>query len=213
MSMLDRGQSSQTGRCQCRLKDVSSHTSVCFCNVDVLVLCLCCILSFHAEICIGIKFSTWCWDLPQTLYIQLVLCLSLEGDGAPVFFYLSCFWELLFGISWRTQLVLEGKILVPLCAFSQRLSVLINWSLIETCVLSDDIAGSWLLDSCFQQCSGLMAQRHIEINSSSCLYLNVWLQHTQLYIGVSSHNGHFMFHEIKFTTVCCCKWCTFWQAC
>lgn len=146
-SMSERGQSSQAGRCQCRLKGIFSHTAVCFVNVDVLFSCLCYILSFHAEIRMGLKLPTWCWDLPQTCYIQLLICPSLEGNGAPVFFYLSCFWELLFGNSWRTWLVLEAKIPMPLCAFSCRLSFLMNWTLIEVSVLTDDIADSplWFL--------------------------------------------------------------------
>lgn len=59
---------------------------------------------------------------------------------------------------------------MPLCAFLWRLSVLMNWSPAEVCILSDDIAGSTISFSWFQQQSGLMDQRHIEISSAS------WLQ-------------------------------------
>lgn len=212
MSMFERGLSGQAGRCQWRPKDVFSHTPLCFGNVDVLFSCLRCILSFHADTHASIKFLTWCWDFHQTRCTQLLICLSLEGNGAPGFFYLPCFWDPLFGNSWRTRLVVEAKIPMPLCAFSWRLSFLMNWSLIEVCVLSGDIAGSPLSDFCFQQQSGLMAQRHIEINPSSCLYRSVWLQHTMLCISMSSHNSHCMLHEVKFATVCRCKCCTSWQA-
>lgn len=116
--------------------------SVCFGNVDVLFSFLCCILSFHAVICMGIKFSRWCWDLLQTCYTHLLICLSLEGNGACVLllflFNLSCFWELLFCYTWRIWLVLEAKIPMSLFAFSWRLSIWVNCGLIEVCVLSDD---------------------------------------------------------------------------
>lgn len=64
----------------------------------------------------------------------------------------------------------ETKIAMLLCAFSWRLSFLMNWSPIEGSILSDDIAGSTLSNSWFQQQAGLMEQRHIQINSTS------WLQ-------------------------------------
>lgn len=122
MSMFERGLSGQAGRCQWRPKDVFSHTPLCFGNVDVLFSCLRCILSFHADTHASIKFLTWCWDFHQTRCTQLLICLSLEGNGAPGFFYLPCFWDPLFGNSWRTRLVVEAKIPMPLCAFSWRLS-------------------------------------------------------------------------------------------
>lgn len=148
---------------------------------------------------------------PDTLHTALNLSFTGRQWRSWVF-YLPCFWEPLFGNSWRTRLVVEAKIPMPLCAFSWRLSFLMNWSLIEVCVLSGDIAGSPLSDFCFQQQSGLMAQRHIEINPSSCLYRSVWLQHTMLCISMSSHNSHCTLHEVKFATVCRCKCCTSWQA-
>lgn len=108
-------------------------TSVCFGNVDVLFSFLRCVLSFHAEICMGTKFSRWCWDLLQTRYTHLLIFLSLESSGACVLllflFNLSCFWELLFGYSWRIWLVLEAKIPMSLFAFSWRLSIWVNCSL------------------------------------------------------------------------------------
>lgn len=119
------------------------------------------------------------------------------------FFNLFCVWVLLFGNSWRTWQKYQ-------CLFVPSYEGLVcdKLDLIEACVLSDDMAASPLSDSCFRQQSGLMAQRHNEINSS-CRYCNVWFQHIMLCIGVSSHKSHFMLCKVKFITMYCCKWCAF----
>lgn len=144
MSMLERRQSHQAGRCQYRQKDIFSHPSVVCVNVDALFSCSCCSLSFHSEIQVDTGFLVWCQVLPQMCCIQLLICLSLEGSDVPGFFSFSVSenWGSCGGNGCRTCLAWEAKIAMLLCAFSWRFSFVMNWSPIEGCIFSGDIADS-----------------------------------------------------------------------